>query len=303
MKIEALIPCHNSTRCVERAVTSVLVQSRPADRLTLHDDASTDGTAQILASLQARDGRIAVLASRKNLGILGSRQRLVAGASGDVLCFLDHDDEWPPDYLARVAEAMERPSVVACVAAAVNLDEERRELSTCRPGPEPLRASRREEAVRTVFLRYPVPTWSCLAIRRGAAVRIRELSGFPSGEEFALLALALEEGDVAFLPGRPVRRYVGSGNAILNPARQHRAELAVFLWFASRYPHLHGDLPAKMSAIYANSVYRHAVAGDAPGARAMRDALLRGVLHPKVLRGLGASVLGPRLLRWLRPPS
>jgi hypothetical protein len=192
---------------------------------------------------------------------------------------------------------------VACVAPSVNVDEHGRELSRCRPGPGPLRASDLPDGVRAIFLRYPVPTWSCVAIRRPAATRIAELSGFPSGEEFAVLALALEQGDVEFPPGPFVRRYVGQRNAILDPGKQHEAELAIFRWFADRYPYLSCDLPSRMTAIYANSVYRYVVAGDVRGAREMRAALLRGVFHPKVLGGIGALLLGPRLLRWVRPAS
>jgi glycosyltransferase involved in cell wall biosynthesis len=303
MKIEALIPCYNSAWCIDRAVASVFAQSRPADRLTLHDNASTDGTLDALGRLRERHAGIKVLSSERNRGILGARQRLVEHSEGDVLCFLDSDDAWPPDYLARVADVMTRDAVVACVAPSVNVDERGRELSRCRPGPEPLRASNLAAGVRAIFMRYPVPTWSCVAIRRAAATRILELSGFPSGEEFALLALALEEGDIEFPPGPFVRRHMGQSNASLNPEVQHEAELAVFRWFAGRYPYLSRDLPSKMTAIYANSVYRFTVTGDVRGAKEMRAALLRGVFHRKVLGGVGALLLGPRLLRWVRPAS
>jgi glycosyltransferase involved in cell wall biosynthesis len=303
MKIEALIPCYNSARCIERAVASVLAQTRCADRLTLLDDASTDATPDVLTRLSALRPGMRVLRSERNLGILGARQRLVEQSEGDILCFLDHDDAWPAGHLARVAEAMSRDAVVACIAPAVNLDERGRELSRSRPGPGPLRAANQPEGVRTLFMRYPVPTWSCVAIRRTAALRISELSGFPSGEEFALLALALEHGDVEFLSGPFVERHLGGSNAILDPKRQYEADLALFRWFAGRYPWLSGDLPSKLTAIYANSVYRYTVAGDLRGAREMRAALLRGVLHPKLLAGIGALTLGTRLLRWLRPAA
>jgi glycosyltransferase involved in cell wall biosynthesis len=303
MKIEALIPCYNSASCIERAVSSVVAQTRSADRLTLLDSASTDATPDVLSRLSGLHAGVRVLRSEKNLGILGARQRLVEQSEGDILCFLDHDDAWPASYLAGVVEVMSRDAVVACIAPAVNLDERGRELSRRRPGPAPLCAADQAEGVRTIFMRYPVPTWSCVAIRRTAALRISELSGFRSGEEFALLALALEHGDVVFMPGPFVERYVGSSNAILDPKGQYEADLALFRWFAGRYPWLSGDLPAKLTAIYANSVYRYTVAGDLLRAREMRAALLRGVLHRKLLAGMGAVTLGTRLLRWLRPPA
>lgn len=301
MRLEVLVPCHDSARVLERAFRSILAQGRPADRITLHDDASTDGTPGILSRLQAAHPQVTVLRAPRNVGILASRQRLVAEAQGDVLCFLDHDDAWPEGHLARMEAALADPGAAVAVAPAVNLDGGGRVLSRVRPGPAALRTSDRGAAVREIFLRYPVPTWSCVALRRDAAARLAELEGFPSGEEFALLALALEHGDVVFPGGPDVLRHVGGGNAILDAARQQAADLAIFRWFAGRYPGLAPDLPAKLTAIYANGVYRQVVGGDVAGARATFGALLGGILHPKVLGGLAALVLGPRLLRWLRP--
>jgi hypothetical protein len=45
----------------------------------------------------------------------------------------------------------------------------------------------------------------------------------------------------------------------------------------------------------------HVMAGDALGAAEMLKALLRGVFHRKLLGGVGAFVLGRRVLRWIRP--
>ena len=301
MRIEVLIPCHNSEQCVERALMSVLAQTRPADRITIHDDASTDSTPQVLARLHKLHTGVRFIRSERNIGILASRQSLVQQSDADVLCMLDHDDAWPPGYLARVADSFASESVVATVAPAQNVDHEGRALRLERPGVAPLLSSQLRDGIRTIFLRYPIPTWSCLAIKRSVALGLLDLAGFPSGEEFPLLALALEQGDIHFLPHPLVRRHIGRANASFNATRQYEADLTIIRWFADRYPWLWTELPSKITALYANSVYLHIMAGDSSGAGEMLKALLRGIFHRKVLGGIGAYVLGNRILRWLRP--
>jgi glycosyltransferase involved in cell wall biosynthesis len=301
VRIEALIPCYNSERCVERALMSALAQTRPADRITIHDDASTDATPQVIARLQRLYPDVEFIRSEQNIGILASRQLLIRHSDADVLCMLDHDDAWPPEYLARVADSFGHDGVEATVAPARNVDEKGKELRQERPGLAPLLASHLHDGIRTIFLRYPVPTWSCVAIRRTSALKLLDLEGFPSGEEFPLLALALEEGNIEFPPDPFVCRHIGRANASSNAGKQCEAELAIFRWFAGRYPWLWPDLPAKITTIYANSVYLHVLAGDAAGARGMLMALLRGVCHRKIAGSLGAFVLGRRLLNWVRP--
>jgi glycosyltransferase involved in cell wall biosynthesis len=300
--LEVLIPCFDGEAVVERAVASVFAQTRPAERVTVHDDASRDGTVRVLEGLQARYPALRVLRSARNRGILGARQVLVRESDADVLCFLDHDDAWPADYLEHVLAAYREPKTVATVAPARSRDGRGRVTGRTRLRGGALRASAHAEAVRRLLMEYPVPSWSCVTVRRREALRLLELSGFPAGEEFPLLALALEAGDVQLLDRPVVERHFGAANASGDPSKQHEAELALLRWFTARYPWLAGDVPAKVTAIYANSVYRCMLAGDRARARSMLGALFRGLLHPKIVGAAGAFLAGPRVLRWLKPP-
>jgi glycosyltransferase involved in cell wall biosynthesis len=65
----------NSAAHVGAAVESVLAQTWPDFTLTLIDDGSSDGTAEILASYAARDGRIRLKRNRHNVGAVANFQR------------------------------------------------------------------------------------------------------------------------------------------------------------------------------------------------------------------------------------
>ncbi len=60
------------------------------------DDGSTDSTPDIIREYAGRDSRI-VLISQKNEGVFAARNRAMARARGEYLCFLDPDDWYPED--------------------------------------------------------------------------------------------------------------------------------------------------------------------------------------------------------------
>lgn len=300
MKIAALIPTFNGAECLSRALESVQAQSRPPDLVVVHDDASTDSTSEVLRGWGDRLPQLRTTRSPQNVGILRSRQRLIAECDADVLSFLDHDDAWPPDYLLRIEEVFSDRLVSACVTSSTSIVRGGRRLRNA-SGRQRLRRSEVRLGVQHIFNRYPVPTWSCLTLSRDAARRISELKGFPSGEEFALLALALELGDVVLTDNLDVERHISDSSASLNPSKQHEAELALLTWFVDRYPWLSPEVPRKVSSIYANSIYRFSLSGRRREAFGLAKALLRGLFHPKLLVAFPLLVIGSRALRWIRP--
>ncbi len=68
------------------------------------DDGSTDATPEVLAGFV---GRVEVVRQR-NAGVSSARNAGVARTSGDVVAFLDADDEWLPEKLERQVARLER---------------------------------------------------------------------------------------------------------------------------------------------------------------------------------------------------
>lgn len=102
--ISVVIPSYNSRDYLARAIESVLAQDYPRERLELVivDDGSTDDTMQVAEAWAERDSR--VLAMRQpNAGPAAARNRGIGAAGGELIAFLDCDDTWQPDKLARQA--------------------------------------------------------------------------------------------------------------------------------------------------------------------------------------------------------
>jgi glycosyltransferase involved in cell wall biosynthesis len=124
------VPAYNAELYLERALRSVLEQSVPPDEIIVVDDGSSDSTPKILSGYA---GKVRVL-RQDNAGPAAARNRGIAAAHGELLCFQDADDEWLPDKLAKqTALLAAHPHIDLCITRlrnvwASHLDGERRAL-------------------------------------------------------------------------------------------------------------------------------------------------------------------------------
>lgn len=82
---------------IRRAINSVLQQDFKYYELIVVDDGSTDNTCAVLEEYGAR---IRVLFQQHN-GVSAARNRGIALATGELIAFLDSDDEWLPAKLDK----------------------------------------------------------------------------------------------------------------------------------------------------------------------------------------------------------
>ncbi len=102
-RFAVVVTSYNYLDFVAAAIDSALAQTRPASQVIVVDDGSTDGSPDYLRERYGNDPRVTLLCG-ENGGQLVAFQRGVAAARADVICFLDADDCWQPDYLARIGE-------------------------------------------------------------------------------------------------------------------------------------------------------------------------------------------------------
>jgi len=106
-----VIPTHNRRAMVREAIDSVLAQRGVDFEVIVVDDGSTDGTS---ASLRELGDRIRVIVT-ENRGVSAARNLGVAAGSGELIAFLDSDDQWLPAKLAtQVAFMRDHPQVEIC---------------------------------------------------------------------------------------------------------------------------------------------------------------------------------------------
>lgn len=112
--ISVVMPCYNAEPYVREAILSVLQQGYASLELIIVDDGSTDGSTEIIEQLaSAYPGRIR-LAYQNRIGPYAARNQGLAQARGNFVAFLDADDYWHPEALAKLHAALiEAPADVA----------------------------------------------------------------------------------------------------------------------------------------------------------------------------------------------
>lgn len=114
--ISVVIPTYNRAGCVKEAIESVLNQTCRDFELIVVDDGSTDNTGKVLDQFS---GRIRVV-RQLNAGVSAARNAGILTAQGEWVAFLDSDDEWYPDALAKLFTPYSNDSKI--VARVGNID-------------------------------------------------------------------------------------------------------------------------------------------------------------------------------------
>ena len=117
MNVSVIVPLYNKARTIRRALDSIAAQTHVPLEVIVVDDGSTDGGGELAAAFH--DGMLTVI-RQNNAGPGRARNRGVEESRGELLAFLDADDEWLPEYLAHAVQTLtEQRDAAACVCGYV----------------------------------------------------------------------------------------------------------------------------------------------------------------------------------------
>lgn len=94
MKVSVIMPVYNCREYLIDAVRSVFKQNVDLELIAV-DDASTDGSDELLRTLAEKEPRIRAFYSEKNHGVAAVRNLALREATGDYVAFCDGDDVVP----------------------------------------------------------------------------------------------------------------------------------------------------------------------------------------------------------------
>jgi hypothetical protein len=114
-RVAVVMPVRNAARYLDASIASVLGQTHADFEFIALDDASTDGSTDILASWAARDRRLRVERSARPLGVVESSNRVVLASRAALVARMDADDISHPERLARQVDAFDRHPGAALV--------------------------------------------------------------------------------------------------------------------------------------------------------------------------------------------
>ena len=130
--VSVIIPIRNAAHTLDRALDSVAAQHWQDWEAVLVDDASTDDSPAIARARAQTDPRFRCVGLAHNHGVSGARNAGLDAARGRYIAFLDADDAWHPEKLARQIPLLQGGEVLVC-AAYRRVDEAGRNLGVSRP--------------------------------------------------------------------------------------------------------------------------------------------------------------------------
>jgi len=202
--VSVILPVYNGEKYLARTLESILAQTWPALEVIAVDDGSADGSPAILGAWRAKFGggpgsrtepgpsggergpsgpRLTVL-SIPNSGVSTARNTGVGRATGTYIAFIDQDDLWAPEKVARQVAALVRSGSRISFTNMAIIDSEGRTRAShvCR-FPAGDQVDWFEE-----ILFHPVAGISTVMMERALFL---EAGGFPSGlhivEDYDLL--------------------------------------------------------------------------------------------------------------------
>lgn len=95
-EVSVVLPVFNDEAWIAQSIESCRVQSLNNIEIIVVDDASSDGTVEVVESLRAADPRIRLIRQAVNGSALKARRAGILAAAADYVMFLDGDDELAP---------------------------------------------------------------------------------------------------------------------------------------------------------------------------------------------------------------
>ncbi|MGA1262000.1 MAG: glycosyltransferase family 2 protein, partial [Ilumatobacteraceae bacterium] len=130
-RVEVIIPTYNQADFLREALRSVVVQTFREWQVTVVNNMSTDHTHAVVAEFHTHPIRIIDFA---NHGVIAAaRNRALHEAATPYVAFLDSDDWWYPQKLARCVERLDQGADLVCHAEEWRTQDSSR---TMRYGPQ-----------------------------------------------------------------------------------------------------------------------------------------------------------------------
>lgn len=102
----------NRRAMTERCLQSVLANSPPATEVIVTDNASTDGTVDLIRDLAGKDTRVRVITKATNEGVGGPKREACESARAPLFVSLDNDAWVGPGWLDALRTPLDRDSQV-----------------------------------------------------------------------------------------------------------------------------------------------------------------------------------------------
>lgn len=321
--VSIIIPAYNQAQYLAQTIESALGQTYAAVEVVVVDDGSPDSTPEVAARFQGRPNFRYI--RQENTGLGGARNRGIRESTGEYLCFLDADDYFHPEKVARQVALLEADASLGfSYCDIVTVDEKGRALenqfSVAQAGRE-----LSGDIFPSLMLGGYFPPHTVM-IRRMIVEALggfdRELGGHA---DYDLWLRAAAAGHAAVFVAEPLAYYRTHGDSMSKDGlHMDRTKLETFRKLAEQYPEKLASALFKLQQVHgelfsANQWLRQAaenggLVSAGPAAQRSEDAerfpFIRDLAKARRLKGRADQVavwdahLDGRQDRviWMQPP-
>ena len=118
--VSVVIPTHNREDLLGRAVDSALAQTYQNIEIIVVSDGSEDRTDEIMKEYEQKNTNVKYISYHPGMGGNHARNEGIKAANGEWVAFLDDDDEWHTDKIARQIHAAKKDLKIGLVCTAIN---------------------------------------------------------------------------------------------------------------------------------------------------------------------------------------
>ena len=257
-KVTAIVPNFNYATYLPERLDSILGQTYRDFEILILDDASTDGSAEVIERYRRRHpDLIRVITNETNSGSPYPQWlRGIREARGELVWIAEADDSCEPDFLETLVPRFENPSLGIAYCQSLGLDGEGRVTRTdFLEHTEGLHPDRWKfdyaeigvrEALDWMACRNTIPNASAALMRREVLLGVGdELLAYRSCGDWFLYLQILQKADVAYCARslNKFRRHERAVTRTTNQSEAYLAELASIRRFvAQAFPLHHSQL-------------------------------------------------------------
>lgn len=287
-RVSVIIPTYNSAATAGRAIASVLAQTFGDLEVIVIDEASKDDIEGVVGGFT--DPRLHLHRWIENTGLPGARNKGIRLAKGEVVGFLDSDDEWYPRKLERQLALLDADARVGVVYCGIDFAEDGEVIGTRRP-------RHRGRVLGAILGQNVVGNASTFLIRRRlfdeAGLFNERLRTF--GEDWDLLIRLARVSDFDFCE-EPLTRYYfhanhKSGELVGDPAKSVPDRLWVLEAYRTdfeRHPDAMAMVLRRIGVLWSRAGRR------VEALRYFWQAVRCAPMRPVNVLALGAGLLGRR---------
>ncbi len=252
--ISAVVPTYNRSELLLGALESIRNQSFRPIEIVVVDDGSTDDTLVVVSEWTRKNEEAGALVVRcvrqANLGANAARNRGIRESHGEFIAFLDSDDRWLPDKLAKQIPVLQEDADIGGVYCGLrNVD-----LVTGNQYPTEPRAYPVGNLLQKLLIHDVTEATSCWVVRKECFERVGTFDvTLPARQDWDMWIRLSEKYRIGCVPEILVELGNHPGERVRSKAqREIEAHQIIFRKYAS----LRARFPLWVSLAARSAMYR-----------------------------------------------